>query len=123
MNIIVSPKIPAWTVCRRCLGTGSEWGGRSHRYPLGPCTECQGSKEVPFGELHRAFFPDTDHVKDLSKAFEFLEHFIDKYEGDPPNFYDPPRCIGCGKYISRKRNWNQCPSCDTREDEGGTDDG
>jgi rRNA maturation endonuclease Nob1 len=27
------------------------------------------------------------------------------------------RCIGCGKFVSRKRRWNQCPDCDTREPE------
>lgn len=27
------------------------------------------------------------------------------------------RCIGCGKLLSRDSNWNQCPSCNTREPE------
>jgi len=27
------------------------------------------------------------------------------------------QCIGCGKFVSPKRRWNQCADCDTREPE------
>lgn len=27
------------------------------------------------------------------------------------------RCIGCGKFVADRRNWNQCSDCDTREPE------
>lgn len=27
------------------------------------------------------------------------------------------RCIGCGKFVPRSANWNQCPDCDVREPE------
>lgn len=26
-------------------------------------------------------------------------------------------CIGCGKILSPRRNWNQCADCDTRDPE------
>ncbi len=28
-----------------------------------------------------------------------------------------PQCIGCGKFLRKDRNWNQCSDCDTREPE------
>ena len=27
------------------------------------------------------------------------------------------RCIGCGRFVSPRRRWNQCADCDTREPE------
>jgi hypothetical protein len=26
-----------------------------------------------------------------------------------------PQCIGCGKFLRKDSNWNQCSDCDTRE--------
>jgi hypothetical protein len=25
------------------------------------------------------------------------------------------RCIGCGKFVAKRRKWNQCSDCDTRD--------
>jgi hypothetical protein len=43
--------------------------------------------------------------------------------GEPRVGYDVPlpngcwKCIGCGKILSPRRNWNQCSDCDTRTPE------
>jgi hypothetical protein len=42
---------------------------------------------------------------------------------EPMAGYDVPlpngcwKCIGCGKFVSPKRGWNQCADCDTRAPE------
>jgi hypothetical protein len=77
------------------------------------CPKCGGGGELQ--EPGYSLSP-TSAIR-VQDPQETITRPCDRCDGEGVIESWPGRCIGCGKFLPRDRDWNQCSDCDTRDPE------